>query len=228
MDRHDKEISASEQIRASRNPPNQPRNPRISQSPPSGPAHDPKYAPNSHRASPNLPMLSAPTRPRRGPGPRDGHWGGGPMARRGPSSMTPSNAPSGPRASFSSNTPSTGFSGPGGFRHSAPRQNTPATLTSPVAPKAPNHLAGLNTVLPGGRILPSALDAATEKRFSQLEADQEKLLEQLAEAQRSKRAGLRDWDRLDRETSICALKSELAEGHLQRMADESLAGGIPF
>jgi hypothetical protein len=46
--------------------------------------------------------------------------------------------------------------------------------------------------------------------------------------QRSKRAELRDWDRLDRESSICALKSELAEGNLQRMADESIGGGILF
>jgi predicted alpha/beta hydrolase len=72
------------------------------------------------------------------------------------------------------------------------------------------------------------LDAASEKRLAQLELDKEKLLEQMAETQRLKRAGLRDWDRLDRESSICALKSELAEGHLQRMVDESLGGGILF
>jgi hypothetical protein len=72
------------------------------------------------------------------------------------------------------------------------------------------------------------LDAATEKRISQLEVDKEKLLEQMAEKQRLKRAGLREWDRLDRESSICALKSELAEGHLQRMADESIGGGVLF
>lgn len=75
---------------------------------------------------------------------------------------------------------------------------------------------------------PSVLDTATEKRLAQLEADRERLLDQMAETQRSKRAGLRDWDRLDRESSICALKSELAEGHLQRMADESIGGGVLF
>lgn len=75
---------------------------------------------------------------------------------------------------------------------------------------------------------PSVLDTATEKRLTQLEADRERLLDQMAETQRSKRAGLRDWDRLDRESSICALKSELAEGHLQRMADESIGGGVLF
>lgn len=94
--------------------------------------------------------------------------------------------------------------------------------------KPPNHLAGLCTVVPAGRALPSALDVATEKRLSHLEADQEKLLQQMTEIQRLKRIGLRDWERLDHESSICALKSELAEGHLQRMADESIGGGIPF
>ncbi|KGO60410.1 hypothetical protein PEX2_033990 [Penicillium expansum] len=78
------------------------------------------------------------------------------------------------------------------------------------------------------RSLPSLLDPAVEKRLAQLDVDKEKLLEQIAETQRSKRAELRDWDRLDRESSICALKSELAEGHLQRMADESIGGGNLF
>lgn len=72
------------------------------------------------------------------------------------------------------------------------------------------------------------LDSVIGKRLNQLDADKERLLEQMAETQRRKRAGLRDWDRLDRESSICALKSELAEGHLQRMADESIGGGILF
>ena len=118
--------------------------------------------------------------------------------------------------------------GGGSYRHSVSRQNSIAPVTPSPGPKPQSHLAGLGTVIPGGRTLPSTLEAATEKRLSQLEADQEKLLEQIAEIQRSKRAGLRDWDRLDRESSICALKSELAEGHLQRMADESIGGGVPF
>lgn len=87
---------------------------------------------------------------------------------------------------------------------------------------------GLSTLIPEGKSLPSLLDPVVERRLSQLDADKEKLLEQIAETQRSKRAELRDWDRLDRESAICALKSELAEGHLQRMADESIGGGILF
>ncbi|KAJ5929407.1 hypothetical protein N7454_007255 [Penicillium verhagenii] len=169
-------------------------------------------------------FLSAPTRPRRGPpGARDGPWPGPPQARRGPPMTASHQAPSGPRASFTPPMPG------GNFRHPGSRQNSTAVVVSSTAvPKPPNHLVGLYALIPGGRTMPSTLDAATEKRLIQLECDREKLLDQMAESQKLKRAGLRDWDRLDHESSICALKSDLAEGHLQRMADETIGGGIPF
>lgn len=223
-DRPESELSEPVQSRSGSHIPTQPRNTGIRQSPPSGPSHGPKTIPSQPRSSHNTSFLSAPTRPRRGPpGSRDGPWPSAPMARRGPSMTAPHPTPSGPRASFTPPVPG------GNFRHPGSRQNStaPVVSSSPVS-KPPNHLVGLYTLIPGGRTLPSALDGATEKRLSQLESDQEKLLEQMAESQRLKRAGLRDWDRLDHESSICALKSDLAEGHLQRMADEAIGGGIPF
>ncbi|GLI82165.1 hypothetical protein PoHVEF18_010569 [Penicillium ochrochloron] len=170
-------------------------------------------------------LLSAPTRPRRGPGSRDGPWGGSPMARRGPPTTPAAHGvPSGPRASFSSSVP-----GGGHYRHAGARQHSVASAHPPTGPRPTSHLAGLSTIIPGGRAFPSTLDPATEKRLLQLESDRERILEQVMETQKSKRAGLRDWDRLDRESSICALKSELAEGHLQRMAEESsIGGGVLF
>lgn len=203
------------------NVPTQPKSLALRQSPPTGPSHGPRSNSSQSRGSHNLSFLSAPTRPRRGIGSRDGPWPSGPIPRRGPPTPSSHGAPSGPRASFAP-------SAPGGYRHSAARQNSNLPVSSLPLSKAPNHLAGLCTVVPTGRALPSALDVATEKRLSQLEADQEKLLQQMTEIQRLKRTGLRDWERLDHESSICALKSELAEGHLQRMADESIGGGIPF
>jgi hypothetical protein len=83
-------------------------------------------------------------------------------------------------------------------------------------------------VLSNGKLLPG-LDPGSEKRLAQLDADRERLLEQISEKQRIKRAGLRDWDRLQRESAIGALKSELAEGQLQRMTEgEGLGGGSAF
>lgn len=205
------------------NIPTQPRNLGMGQSPPLGPSQGPKAGPPQNRASYNMSLLSAPTRPRRGPGPRDGPWTGSPMGRRGPIITASQSAPSGPRASFTPPTPLGGT-----YRQNNSRQNSTTSATSSPAPRGANHLAGLGAIIPGGRTLPSMLDYAVEKRLAQLDADREKLLDQVAETQRSKRAGLRDWDRLDRESSICALKSELAEGHLQRMADESMGGGVSF
>lgn len=222
----EKESSEQPQMGGTRiggNIPTQPRSLGMSHSPPTGPYQGPKAAPLQHRGSQNMSLLSAPTRPRRGHGSRDGPWAGVPIGRgRGPPPTTSHNTPSGPRASFTSPVPT------GGYRHSGSRQNSSTSAASSPAPRGPNRLAGLGSVIPGGRALPSPLDAASEKRLAQLELDKEKLLEQMAETQRLKRAGLRDWDRLDRESSICALKSELAEGHLQRMVDESLGGGILF
>ncbi|CAG8906842.1 unnamed protein product [Penicillium egyptiacum] len=204
------------------NVPTQPKNHNASTLPlpPSGPYQGPRPPSNQHRGPSHVSLLSAPTRPRRGPGPREA-WTGSPPVRRGP--VAPSQGPpAGPRASFSSPIPG------GSYRHPPSRQPNTPFVTQPLAQRGVNHLAGLCTIVPEGRSLPSLLDPAVEKRLAQLDADKEKLLEQIAETQRSKRAELRDWDRLDRESSICALKSELAEGHLQRMADESIGGGNLF
>lgn len=74
--------------------------------------------------------------------------------------------------------------------------------------------------MPGGRSLSSALDLNMERRLAQYEADEEKSLEQAAEKQQLKRLGLQEWDRLGRDGALNALKSELAESHLQKMTDE--------
>ncbi|KAJ5164696.1 uncharacterized protein N7500_006526 [Penicillium coprophilum] len=202
--------------------PTQPKNHSASPVPlpPSGPSQGPRPPSNQHRGPSHVSLLSAPTRPRRGPGPRE-NWTGSPPVRRGPAA-TPQAPPAGPRASFSSPVPG------GSYRHPNSRQSTAPPVTQPLAQRGPNHLTGLCTIIPEGRSLPSLLDPAVEKRLFQLDVDKERLLEQIADTQRSKRAELRDWDRLDRESSICALKSELAEGHLQRMADESIGGANLF
>jgi hypothetical protein len=62
-----------------------------------------------------------------------------------------------------------------------------------------------------------------------LKADEEKLVEQALEKQLLKRQGLRDWDRLQRESALNALRSDLAEVHLQRMTEEDrLEGSSAF
>ncbi|EEP79216.1 predicted protein [Uncinocarpus reesii 1704] len=175
-------------------------------------------------------LLSAPTRPKgssgtphfsRDLGPRDSPRGGN--IRR------PSHGPP-----YHTSTP--GGRGmpspsPGGYDSHRPafRHGSSSSTTYPRTQRFANHLSGLPSVVPGGKLIPSGLDPAFEKRISQLEADKERLLEQIAEKQRSKRASLREWDKLSRESATGALRSELAEGHLQRMAEgDDIGGGAAF
>lgn len=64
------------------------------------------------------------------------------------------------------------------------------------------------------------LDPERERRLAQLEEDRRKLMDVIEEKQRAKRAGLRDWERIEREGRREALKSELAEGHLEKLGGE--------
>ncbi|KLJ07622.1 hypothetical protein EMPG_16901 [Blastomyces silverae] len=128
--------------------------------------------------------------------------------------------PTGPRAgsNYESHRPSL-------FRHSS-SSSTPYSHGRP--PRSTNYLSGLPPIVPGGKLLPSGLDPSREKRLAQLELDKEKLLEQIEEKQKAKRAGLREWEKLSRESSTGALRSELAEGHLQRMTEGDGLGGSAF
>ncbi|RAK98056.1 uncharacterized protein BO80DRAFT_427739 [Aspergillus ibericus CBS 121593] len=210
-----------------RNVPVQPKaygNTSQGQAPPSGPSHGPKTMSLQNRAS-NISLLSAPTRPRGGLGFKEPSWAGSP-ARRGPASAgLHGPPPTGPRSSLMST----------GHGVELPRSslNRQGSITgpsySPRLPRHTSHLAGLRQIIPEGKILPSSLDIALEKRLSQLDADKDRLFDQIADNQKLRRLGNQDWDRLDRESSICALKSELAEGHLQRIADgESMQVGATF
>ncbi|OAX79341.1 hypothetical protein ACJ72_06337 [Emergomyces africanus] len=167
----------------------------------------------------NLALLSAPTRPKGGPSPgsREGSWQG-PARHNSP--PIHHKTPTGPRAgsNYESHRPPP-------FRHNS-SSSTPYSHPRPQRPI--NYLSGLPPIVPGGKLLPSALDPSREKRLAQLEIDKEKLLEQIEEKQKAKRAGLREWEKLSRESATGALRSELAEGHLQRMTEGDGLGGSAF
>lgn len=191
----------------------------LNQVPPSGPSHGSKSLPSHSRGS-NISLLSAPTRPRGNLNPRDSVWTGA-SPRRG---IMPQGPPSGPRGN--SFMPQ----GPGSeSNHTFHRQNSIAHTGVCRAQRLTNHLAGLCSIVPGGKVFPPSFEISTEKRLSQLEVDKARLFDQVLLKQNSKRSGMRDWDRLDRESSISTLKSELAEGHLQRITGgESVHVGTIF
>ncbi|KAL5332361.1 hypothetical protein BJX70DRAFT_384364 [Aspergillus crustosus] len=186
--------------------------------PATGPPHGPKTLPSHPRAS-NISLLSAPTKPRGSSSFKDNGWPGAPI-RRGVSIISGSHGtPTGPRSNqvpaLASESPRPRSYGQSGLSAASPFQTS----------RHSKYLIGLNTVIAGGKLLPSGFITSTERRISQLDTDKDRLLTQIAESQRLKRAGLRDWDRLDRESTICALKSELAEGHLQSITHTEGAFG---
>ncbi|KAE8348127.1 hypothetical protein BDV28DRAFT_144297 [Aspergillus coremiiformis] len=189
--------------------------------PPSGPSHGPKSLSFQTRGS-NISILSAPTRPRGGPSFKENVWAGVP-ARRGPVSTGVHGPPTGPRSTHMPTGPCVDI-----HRHPTYRQGNVTGITYPRTPRYMSHLTGLCSIIPGGRSLPSDLDTHTGKRLAQLDADEGRLFEQISDTQRLKRVGIQDWDKLDRESSICALKSELAEGHLQCISDGESAHVSPI
>ncbi|KAL3483728.1 hypothetical protein BJX62DRAFT_230783 [Aspergillus germanicus] len=185
-------------------------------SPPASLPHGPKTLPSHPRAS-NVSILSAPTRPRGNPVFKENNWTGAP-SRRGPTPAGAHGAPTAPRSAQLTAS---------GVEAQRPRSYRSESMSgvSTSSQRYSRHLVGLSTIIPGGRLAPSELDTATERRLLQLDMDKDRLFEQNVDNQKLKRIGLRDWDRLHRESSICALKSELAESHLQCITDTEGALG---
>ncbi|KAL4903549.1 hypothetical protein BDW74DRAFT_169044 [Aspergillus multicolor] len=194
------------------------RNPKLS--PPPGPPHGPKTLP-AHRRASNISLLSAPTRPRGNSMFKDSGWAST-SVRRGPVTTGSHGMPHAPRSNQLP-LPGAELQRPRSGRHNS-------VPTTPLqAPRHSKYLIGLSTIVPGGKLAPIDIEAMTEKRLSQLETDKDRLFQQITECQKLKRAGLRDWDRLDRESAICALKSELAEGYLHCITDtEGILGRSLF
>ena len=194
----------------------------MNQMPPSGPSHGPKSL-STHSRGPNISLLSAPTRPRGSSNLRDNPWAGAPPRRVVTSTVAQGPPPSGPRGTNLTPT------GTESLQHTFHRQNSITNGSYHRTQRLTNHLSGLCSIIPGGKVFPLSFELSTEKRLSQLDIDKEKLFDQVMQKQKSKRSGIRDWDRLDRESSISTLKSELAEGHLHRITGgESVHIGTGF
>ena len=194
----------------------------MGQVPPSGPSYGSKSLVSQNR-SPNISLLAAPTRPRGGSNVRDTIWPGAPPRRGTMAAVAQGQGPpSGPRGNnFTSTGPVT--------EHTFHRQSNATNTGYSRNQKLTSHLAGMCPIIPGGKLFPSCFDPAVEKRILHLNADKARLFDQVTQKQASKRTGMKDWDRLDRESSISTLKSELAEGHLQRITGgESVQIGTIF
>ena len=82
--------------------------------------------------------------------------------------------------------------------------------------------------MPGGRLPPSSVDKKVAEKLAKLTQEKERLEQELDRKLEKKRAGLRTWDRLERESARDGLKSELAEQQVREMVGEGGMGGAAF
>ncbi len=226
--------------------------PSKAMSPPSGPASV-SLSMSAHNRPANS-ANSAPTRPRGGYGSqsfgressREGSYSGPPAGpRRAPSSsnhyhsanpargpppsssnssptpMVSGGVPTGPRSSHSSGPPSHGYNPPFRSSHNSSSTTYPRTQRFAV-------LASVPQIVPGGKALPSGIDPKIAERLAKLDEEKKKLEVEVARMEEQSRSGLREWDRLSRESNRESFKSELAEQHVSMLAGEGGMGGAAF
>ncbi|KIW23984.1 uncharacterized protein PV07_09724 [Cladophialophora immunda] len=212
------------------------------QSPPTGPAAS--MSMSAHSRGGGASALNAPTRPRgsvgRFDGPQSRDFSGPPMRGRGGLPFR-GPAPYGPRGSshgrggdFGSSNRGEytgGSSYRGGFGRGGPvggdatfpfRGNNSTSTTYPRSQRfnsVQQHLATNEKIVPGGKLLPSGLPLDQEKRIKMLEAEAERMRTEIAEKQKLKREVLNEWDVRERESEREALRSDLADQHLQQLME---------
>lgn len=152
----------------------------------------------------------------------------------------PSGIPTGPRASSShtviSDRSKTWTAAPprapanptSSFSRPAPQrfENVPP----PSKPHIRNHpsISTLPTVVVGGRKDPNAsgIPREIEVRLKKTEEEADRLREDLRVKEEKTRAGLRSWERLERECEVARLRSELSEQQVRVLAGEGIGGAF--
>jgi hypothetical protein len=87
-------------------------------------------------------------------------------------------------------------------------------------------MAGLPQIIPGGRIDPTASGTSSEIaiRLKKREEEEQILREELKATEEKLRKSLKTWDKLERESTSMALRSELSERHVRMLAGEGVGG----
>ncbi|KAF2672496.1 hypothetical protein BT63DRAFT_453004 [Microthyrium microscopicum] len=193
-----------------RAPPSGPAASRAGAVPPSGPA-------GSSGSRFNNPVLSAPSRPRGGRGGFGGGYRGdfgGPSPRRGDFG----------RGGYFGGPARGGYQG-GNFRGSSNSSSStyPRSQRFDTASSVRQHLSDLPAIVPGGQALPP-LDPAGAQRLRRLEEEAARLREEIAEKQKIKRQGLKEWDKLQADIDSAQRKTEFQEENLRIGNQEEATG----
>ncbi|KAK4986907.1 hypothetical protein LTR28_001938 [Elasticomyces elasticus] len=99
-------------------------------------------------------------------------------------------------------------------RESSSRPSAPQASRS----SAQAHLNDLPRITPGGEKAPQLYDSSRAER---LEEEAERLRKAIEEKQTRKRKGLREWERLERESEAAGFRSQLAEESLRGFNGEA-------
>lgn len=153
--------------------------------------------------------------PREGSYSHDSRTSGPPPARHHDSMNAP------PPPNFRSGSNSTSTTYPRSQRFNNPTGGGPQTPSAPTASSI--HLADLPAIKPGGERLPPLQDMSKADR---LEEEAARLRKAIDEKQERKRAGLREWERLERESKMAGLRTELAEEGLRALSGEGEGIGV--
>ncbi|KAI9814516.1 MAG: hypothetical protein M1826_002189 [Phylliscum demangeonii] len=132
--------------------------------------------------------------------------------------------------------PQSSFSSPQHQHHPPPFRPPPpfsnshhsTSRTYPLTKHFGRYLSGGPSVVPGGRMYPSAIERSVSERLAKLDVERRKLEAELADRQERKRAGLRRWENMERETARDGLRTELAEQHVRAMGGEGHSSGPAF
>lgn len=87
-------------------------------------------------------------------------------------------------------------------------------------------MAGLAQIIPGGKIDPTASGVTPDvaARLKKREEEEQALRDDLKAKEEKLRDSLNNWDKLSRESSSMALRSELSERHVRMLAGEGVGG----
>lgn len=87
-------------------------------------------------------------------------------------------------------------------------------------------MAGMIQIIPGGRIDPTASGIPTDiaARLKRKEEEAEILREELHAKQERLRTGLKGWDKLSRDSSSMALRTELSDRHVNMLTGDEIRG----
>jgi len=130
--------------------------------------------------------------------------------------------PTGPRAGTGIPTRA-----PPSIQHSSSVYSRNQSISGPASGPRPHPAMGnLPQIITGGRIDPTASGVSMDValRLKKREEEAELLREDLKAKEEKLRKSLKTWDKLSRDSSAMALRSELSERHVRMLAGEGVGG----